>query len=193
MMNSHTPPGFTSMREIVLRKPFGPHHFATCSRSVHASHTTSRGASKTRVAAISRSASTCACSLFAFIVVLLFRFVRFQLPQVFVEPVEALLPESAVRLDPVGDLAERSGVETARAPLRLSRPRGEPGALEHLEVLGCRGEAHRKRRGQLGHRRLAGGDPRENRAPGRVGKGAEDGAERVAGRGLNHPVNYPDG
>src|SRR5882724_7364403 len=40
---------------VVVVKPLGPHHRPTCSGSVHTFHTSSRGASKTRVAAISRS------------------------------------------------------------------------------------------------------------------------------------------
>src|SRR3989442_12554009 len=40
---------------MVFVKPFGPHHCATCARSIHALNTSSRGASKTRVRTISRS------------------------------------------------------------------------------------------------------------------------------------------
>ena len=38
----------------VVVNPFGPHHWTTCRGSVHRSKTSSRGASKTRVATISR-------------------------------------------------------------------------------------------------------------------------------------------
>src|SRR5882672_2556221 len=55
MTKRHTPPGFTSILWVVVVKPFGPHHCAMCSGSVHSLHTRSRGASKTRTAAISRS------------------------------------------------------------------------------------------------------------------------------------------
>src|SRR6266850_2005404 len=63
MTKRHTPPGFTSILWVVVVKPFGPHHFPTCSGSVHTFHTSSRGASKTRVAAISRSPTSAALSL----------------------------------------------------------------------------------------------------------------------------------
>ena len=55
MTKRHTPPGFTSMLWVVVVKPLGPHQRTTCSGSVHTFHTSSRGAAKTRVAAISRS------------------------------------------------------------------------------------------------------------------------------------------
>src|SRR6266571_3434705 len=60
MTKRHTPPGFTSMMYVVVVKPFGPHHFAMCSGSVHTFHTRSRGASKMRTAAISRSPTSVA-------------------------------------------------------------------------------------------------------------------------------------
>src|SRR5258708_12611071 len=58
MTKRHTPPAFTSILWVVVVKPFGPHHLAMCSGSVHSFHTSSRGASKTRVPRISRSPTT---------------------------------------------------------------------------------------------------------------------------------------
>src|SRR5882762_7057078 len=55
MTKRQTPPAFTSILRVVVVKPFGPHHLPMCSGSVHTFHTSSRGASKMRVAAISRS------------------------------------------------------------------------------------------------------------------------------------------
>src|SRR4249920_797528 len=60
MTKRHTPPGFTSMLWVVVVKPLGPHQRPTCSGSVQTFHTSSRGASKTRVAAISRSPTSAA-------------------------------------------------------------------------------------------------------------------------------------
>src|SRR4051794_10399822 len=102
MMKIHSPPGRTSIDCVVVVKPFGPHHCATCRGSVHASKTRSRGASKTRVVAISRSA-VLLLSIVAFMVLLL---LFFQFAQIFVQPVEALLPETAVVIEPIGHLFE---------------------------------------------------------------------------------------
>src|SRR5438270_14085823 len=102
MPKTHPRPTRTPARCVVVVTPFGPHHCATCSGEVQASKTRSRGASKTRVEAISRSA-VLLLSVVAFMFLLL-RF--FQFAQVFVQAVEALLPETAVVIEPVGHLFE---------------------------------------------------------------------------------------
>src|SRR5262245_30228668 len=56
-MKRHSPPGRTSIAYVVMRKPAGLHHSSMCSASRNASNTSSRGASKTRVMRISRSAA----------------------------------------------------------------------------------------------------------------------------------------
>src|SRR6266436_2463034 len=56
---------------MVFVKPIGPHHCATCLGSVHALNTSSRGASKTRVRTISRSAVLFATRLLAFMLLIL--------------------------------------------------------------------------------------------------------------------------
>src|SRR6266581_2305458 len=65
MTKRQTPPGFTSILWVVVVKPFGPHHSAICSGSVHTFHTSPRGASKTRVPRISRSPTSAALLLSA--------------------------------------------------------------------------------------------------------------------------------
>src|SRR5579871_4999160 len=50
------PPGFASTSQTGLVKPLGPHHCASSFGSVQALNTRSRGALKTRVIVISRSA-----------------------------------------------------------------------------------------------------------------------------------------
>jgi hypothetical protein len=57
---------------MVFVKPSGPHHCAACSGLVHASKTSPRGASKSRVVTISRSEVVAASLLFAAILVFLF-------------------------------------------------------------------------------------------------------------------------
>src|SRR5258708_40311705 len=64
MTKRQTPPAFTSILWVVVVKPSGPHHLPTCSGSVHTFHTSSRGASKTRIPRISRS-PTIAAFLFS--------------------------------------------------------------------------------------------------------------------------------
>src|SRR5262245_48705609 len=56
--------------------------------------------------------------------------------QVGLQTVEALLPELAVLLDPARCLFERTGLDAAGAPLRVSAAGDEARALEHLQVLG---------------------------------------------------------
>src|SRR5437899_6799562 len=65
MTKRQTPPGFTSILWVVVVNPFGPHHCPMCSGSVHAFHTSSRAASKTRVPRISRSPTSAAFLLSA--------------------------------------------------------------------------------------------------------------------------------
>src|SRR4051794_7634769 len=49
------PPGRASHSHTGLVKPRGPHHWATCAGSVHACHTSARGALKVRTIFTSRS------------------------------------------------------------------------------------------------------------------------------------------
>src|SRR6266498_3036767 len=71
-----------------------------------------------------------------------------QFNQIFVEACEALVPEAAIVFEPVGDVLERRRFEPAGPPLRLATLRDQAGAPQHLEVLGNRGRADRKRLGQ---------------------------------------------
>src|SRR4051794_14973184 len=122
MTNRQTPPGLTSILNVVVMNPRGPHHCAMCCGSVQTLKISSRGALKMRVATISRSPTSCArppvsvasdvsdagarraagsaFSLTGFVLLLKFL-------EVLVEAVEALVPKAAVVLDPVRDLLER--------------------------------------------------------------------------------------
>ena len=51
-------------------------------------------------------------------------------------------------------------------------------------MLGDGRQAHGERLGQFGHRGLAAGEPRQDRAPGRIGERGEGGAEAVGRHGL---------
>ena len=113
-----------------------------------------------------------------------------QFLQVGLEPVEALLPDVAVALGPLGDFLERRRLDPARPPLRLAPARDQAGALEHPQVLRDGRHAHVERLGELGDRALARGQPRQDRPAGRVGEGGKRGAELIDWHAvLNHPVN----
>src|SRR5262245_36581070 len=153
--------------------------------SVSAFHTSATGASKTR--STTSASSFVARLLFAFIFLLLsgFLVLALQLLEVAAQLVQALLPEAPVELDPVGDALERAGLQAAGAPLRFAAALDQARALEHLEVLGHRRQAHVEGLRDVEHRRFAGGEAREDRAPCWVGEGGEGGAEGVGGHIFN--------
>src|SRR5215510_11241309 len=81
-----------------------------------------------------------------------FQLTVFQLAQVVVQTVEALLPVAAVALHPVGDLLERLRLQPAGPPLRLAPARDQSRVLQYPEVLrNCR-KTHLERLGQLPNR-----------------------------------------
>src|SRR6266542_3270541 len=122
-----------------------------CSHEVCASNTRSRGASKTRVMTISRSEGVVTVSLLLPLPpIALLLSSRLELVQVLVQPIVTLLPEATVPLGPLGNLLERLRPQPGGTPLPLPAPRDEPGALQHLQVLRDRRQAHLERLRQLG-------------------------------------------
>src|SRR5512136_2053761 len=97
MTKRHTPPGPNSNENVVVVKPFGPHHCARCFGSVHAEKTRSRDASNTRVPMIERGSVSRSMLFFAATFLLL----RLQNTQVIVEPIQTFFPEPAILLEPV--------------------------------------------------------------------------------------------
>src|SRR6266700_1568621 len=85
------PPGRKSTSQNETSYLRGPHHFDRCSHEVCASNTRSRGASNTRVEAISVSEGVVTVSLLP--LAAMFLLLSLELLQVLVEPVVALLPE----------------------------------------------------------------------------------------------------
>src|SRR5438045_4821456 len=136
MMNRHVPPGLNENSCVVMVNPRGPHQLARCFGSVHMSKTRSAGASNRRVAEIERASSVFAAAVAGIFLLLVLNFAK-----VFVQSVEAFFPESAVVIDPLGDVLERAGVEVAGPPLRVAAAGDQAGALEHFEVLGDRRHA----------------------------------------------------
>src|SRR5205807_474232 len=98
-----------------------------------------------------------------------------------VQAVEALAPESPVRLEPVGGVLQRRRAQPRGTKLGRACPLDQAGALEHPEVLRDRLDADRKRLRQLVDRRLAVGQPCEDRAARRIREGGEGGGELVGG------------
>src|SRR5271156_363933 len=76
-------------------------------------------------------------------------FAGFQLPQIVVQTIETLLPETAIMLHPVGNGLEWSGLEPAGPPLGFAAARNQACPLEHLKVFRNGGHTHRERFSQL--------------------------------------------
>src|SRR5262245_41399315 len=104
------PPTRRSIWATGAVKSFGPHHFLKCSGSVHAFHTSARGASNTRV--ITRSCPVRAAVSVALFVAM-FLLLVFQLVQVLVQPIEPFLPDLSITLHPVDHVPQRLRLESA--------------------------------------------------------------------------------
>src|SRR2546426_2328310 len=174
MQKRKAPPGRTSIAQDGVVNPCGPHQRTRRSGSVQALKTRERGASNTRVMTSSRSAG-----VVALLPAAMSPPFRLQLAQIALQAIEALLPETAIVLQPVGGLLERSRLEPAGPPLRLATARDQTGALQYLEVLGDGGKAHLEGLGQVRDRRLAPGETSQDRAPGGIGEGREGRAEAL--------------
>src|SRR5207302_4253877 len=175
MQKRKAPPGRASILYDGIVKPWGPHQPTRCSGSVQALNTTRGGASKKRETTSSR----CADSVATLLAAAMFLLLLFQLTQIVFQAIEALLPEAAIVLQPVGGVLERTRLEPAGTPLRLATARDQAGALQHLEVLGDGGKAHLEWLAQLRDRGHTGGEASEDRTPGGIGEGGEGGAEAI--------------
>src|ERR1700686_3106911 len=81
-------------------------------------------------------------------------------------------------LDEPHDVLEPARLEVTRATLRVAATRDQARTFEHLQVFRDRRQAHVEGLSELLHRRVAAREPRENRAPRRIGEGPEDGIQR---------------
>src|SRR5215207_5018868 len=189
------PPGRRSSLVESISKPFGPHQRASRLTSVQARHTVSRGASNVRTIS---SSAPCGAVVFGAMIpsccvevvwsagalaprlARRLRLLGLELAQVVVEPVEALVEEAAVVLEPAVDALQSLGIEAAGTPLRLAAAGDEAGALQHLQMLRDGGQAHAERLRELRDGRLAEAEPRQDGAPGRDGQRREGRAEAVA-------------
>jgi hypothetical protein len=103
------------------------------------------------------------------------------------EGVEAVFPECRVARDPVLSRSEGAGNEAKVPGPSLFPGRDEPRVLEDADMLRNGGKRHRKRPRELSDGLLGASEPREDRAPARVGQSRERCVE--AGT-VNHMVKY---
>jgi hypothetical protein len=97
--------------------------------------------------------------------------------------VELCVPEPPIPFDPPRGAAQRIGREAAPPHAPVAADRGEPRALEHAQVLGHGGQRHRERVREIADGGIAGGEPRQNRAPRRIRQRGKRPVERpVAAR-----------
>ena len=68
-----------------------------------------------------------------------------------VQTLKAAFPELAIPLQPFVGFRQRLGYEASWAPLRFAATRYKAGSLEHLEMPGNCGLAHRKGLGEFHH------------------------------------------
>src|ERR1700722_7290688 len=102
--------------DVVVVKPFGPHHCARCLGSVHTANTRSRGTSNSRMPTITRGSCSRSMLLLALMFfVLAARLFGLELFQIGVEAVEALVEEAAVVREPIVDVLERARRDAAGA------------------------------------------------------------------------------
>src|SRR3989304_5654502 len=185
MQKRYLPPTRKSIVQDGAVKPFGPHQRATWSGSVHAFHTSSRGASKTRVMASSVSFArprpfvlvfegtvippSCPRAVEGSSLPSLFALSMFL--QVVGQPVEAVSPQDAVACEPAECDAQRSGINLAAAHAPLGFDLEQARILEHAQVSRDGGEGHLVRLSQIADGGIAGGAARAAPPPGRVGQG----------------------
>src|ERR1700744_5443743 len=117
MTKRQTPPGRNSKRDVVVVKPFGPHHCARCLASVHTENTSARGASNSRMPTMARGSLSRSRLFFAAMSFTLgFLVVALQLLQVGVGAVEAFVEKAPVVLEPIVDPFQSAWLDPARPP-----------------------------------------------------------------------------
>src|SRR5579864_6251664 len=136
MTKRQTPPGRNAKLDVVVVKPFGPHHCARCFGSVQTENTSSRGAANSRMPMIERG-SLCRSRLFVAAMFLALCFRRFGLQhfQIGFETVKTLLEETAIVFEPIVDVFERLRLDAAGAKLRFPAARDQAGTFQNFEML----------------------------------------------------------
>src|SRR5688572_24612259 len=178
----NSPPGRRSFLHSDIVHPYGPIQFGMCLQLVCASNTSLRGASKVRVTTTSVSAGVVNVVTCLFAAGIFPPFPGFELCEIEVESLVALVPEFPEIAGPLGHILERRCLEPARAPLCIPAPRDQTRPLQHTQVLRDRGTAHREWLGELLHRRFSRCQSREDGATRRIGEGGEGDAELIGVR-----------
>src|SRR5260370_22262715 len=174
------PPGRMSALSVVVVKPRGaPCQCCRCSAFVHASKTSSRGASKRRVITSSCALEDSLILALLAAMFLLFPYFFLHFAQIIVQTIETPGPEPPIVLHPIGNVPQRARREPAGPPLGIASPRNQSGSLQHLQVLGDSGQAHLERLSELCYRNLSRSQPREDRPPGGIGKRGAGAAEAI--------------
>src|SRR6185503_12969307 len=135
-----------SHSSVSTLKPSGPNHCTICLGSVHAANTRSRGAAITRLSTISRSSAQVLRGSVVMLVIF-----RLCCCDKFFQAVEARVPGGAGVVEPAGSFGETLHIQPAGTLLPVASARDEAGALQHLQMLRHRRQAHRERRGDLLH------------------------------------------
>src|SRR3981081_1929393 len=104
------------------------------------SNTPSLGASHSLIIVISLFVSP-----FPFLLSLIAFLLLLDFLQIVVQPIEAFVPEAAVWLHPLRNVAQRLPLQLAGSPLGLAAPSDQTRPLQHFEVLGNRGHGHAER------------------------------------------------
>src|SRR3954470_6318233 len=138
--------------------PVGPQKWVRCSGSIMQLKTSCRGASKTRVKR--RTCSVMGISVRG----------GLEGAEMVVQLVEALRPQTPVLLDPVDGGVQGVSFQVAGPELRPPATGDQTRAFEHLQMLGDARQAQVERLGQLVDRRVAGGEPRNDGPPRRIGE-----------------------
>src|ERR687888_2447837 len=119
-----------------------PNHAPTFAGSTQASNTSAGTASIVRDTVRSKSFGA------ALVVVGMLLLLAFEFVQVRVQPLEPLLPEPAIVLEPAGGGGEGFRVEPAARQAALARAAHQASPLQHAQVLGDGGSGDRERLGQ---------------------------------------------
>jgi hypothetical protein len=93
------------------------------------------------------------------------------------ESLDTRIPEALIAAEPIVGALERPRIDAAVVDASADGAFHEPGPLEGLDVLGCRGEGHPVRCRELANGLFTFGEPLEHRAPGVVAESAEDEVE----------------
>src|SRR5260370_32997261 len=136
------PPGRMSALSVVVVKPRGaPCQCCRCSAFVHASKTSSRGASKRRVITSSCALEDSLVLALLAAMFLLFPYFFLHFAQIIVQTIETPGPEPPIVLHPIGNVPQRARREAPGPPLATSSPRNQSRAPPHRQRRGDTGQA----------------------------------------------------